>query len=389
MHSFNGCYLYKICIDLNNMTEKIVLTLTKHPLWGHVIQPVLVDENEYGTLSILEYADSKSTGFTQLNDLSKEIVLLSEQMSDSTLMTSFSKDKIKTIAVFHRKVTADMIEKTIRPYIENIHHQILGKLKDSELPLYIRDNVKTRNLYESNLAFIPEDFSKVIFRFRKDEEEVENPSIHYSIRVKFQEEELNLYSLPYFQLCSEPAALVINKNLLIFDDIDIKKLLPFFTKREIEIPGSYEATYIKTYIKNCLENYEVQSEGIDIQEIVPDKKAKLLLDANSENLPVLNLILNYAGNEFTLECSPDKMVQSVENDGKVTLTWFKIDKEWENELVNMLLSNGLEKTGPSYFSPKKNKKEFLVAKQIKNITDWVHQHASVIKNFEFNQELLT
>ena len=365
------------------MTEKIVLTLTKHPLWGHILQPVLVEENDYGTLSILEYADSRSSGFTQLNELSKEIVRLSENMSDMALMTKFSKEKVKTIAVFHRKVKPELIEQTIRPYIEDIHRQILLLLNNSQLPFYIRENVKIRNLYESDLAIIPDNSSKAIFHFTKEEDSC----IHYSIRVKWQEEELDLFSQPFLQLCSEPAALVINKRLLSFENVEIKKLIPFFTKREIEIPLSYESTYIKTYIKSCLENHEVVSQGFDIQEIVPSKKARLLIESDSENMPVLNLTFIYEDNEYALNSIPQKIVQPVEDDGKTTLTWFSPDKEWEKSLICMLSDNGFEKTESNHFTLKKNKAEFLVVKQIKNLNNWISQNSKIMNHFEFNQEL--
>ncbi|MDD4921507.1 MAG: hypothetical protein PHS30_03405 [Bacteroidales bacterium] len=367
------------------MTEKIVLTLTKHPLWGHVLQPVLVEENEYGKLEILEYADSKSSGFSQLNELSKEIILLSEKISDTTLMENYSKEKEKTIAAFHRKVKKEMIDETIRPYIEKLQHQILLILNESELPLYVRENVKIRNLYETNLAVLPTEYAKVVFNFTKEEEE--NACIHYSLRIKWQDEELDLFSQPYFQLSSEPAALVINKKVLLFNDIDIKKLIPFFTKREINIPLSYEKAYIKTFIKNCVENHEVISEGIDIHKIEPKKKAQLLLDTDSDNMPVLNLTLNYEEYEYQLDDLSGRIVQPVEHDGKTALTWFNPDKEWENKLICILLENGLEKTGPSHFSLKKNKTEILIAKQIKNMTEWIRKHTEVMEHFEFNHEM--
>ena len=366
------------------MTEKIVLTLTKHPLWGYVLQPVLVEENDYGTLTILEFADSNSSGFAQLNELSKEIVRLSEEMSDTVLMTSFSKEKVKTIAAFHRKVKQEVIDETIRPFIDDIHHKILLLLKKAEMPLYIRENVKIRNLYDTNLTEIPADFSKVVFHFTKQAEEA---CICYSIRVKWEEEELDIFSQPCFHLCSEPAALVINKKLLLFDDIDIKKLTPFFSKREIEIPLSYETTYIKTFIKNCFENHEVIAEGIDIRKIKPCKKAQLLLKTDSDNTPVFNLIFFYEENECHPNNTSKKIVQPVECNGKAALTWFHPDNKWEKSLIGMLLENGLEKNGPHHFSLKKNKTEPLISRQIKNMTDWIGQHHDIMKNFEFDQKI--
>ena len=252
------------------MTEKIILTLTKHPLWGYILQPVLVEENEYGKMAILEYADSQSSGFHLLDDLSKEIIQLSEKISDTTLMECFSKEKEKTITAFHKKVKRETIEVSILPYIKDIQNQILTKLTKAKLPLYFRENVKIRNLYETNKVIVPNDYSKAIFNFKKEEE---NSGIQYSIHVIWQHEELDIFSQTYIPLCSEPAALVINKKLLLFNDIDIKKLIPFFSRREIEIPISYEKTYIKTFIKNCMKNHEVITKGIDVREITPHKKA--------------------------------------------------------------------------------------------------------------------
>ncbi len=363
------------------MTEKIVLTLTKHPLWGNLLQPVLVEVNDYGTLTILEFADSKSTGFGQLNDLSKEILLLSEEMTDTALMANFSKEK--TIAAFHKKVKPDVVENLIRPFIEQIQRKMVLLLSESKLPFYVRENVKIRNLYETELATVPEDFTKVTFHFAKEEESC----IHYSINIEYQDEELDLFSKQYSLLSSEPAAIVINKKLLIFEDIDIKKLVPFFTKREIEIPLSYETTYIKTFIRNCLENNEVMSEGIEIKEIKPAKKAELSIETDSNNMPVMKMTLSYEKNEYPLDFNSKKIVQVVEKDGKASLKWFHPDKEWEKTLIGKLLKGGMEKTGPQHFSLKKNKTEYLIADQIKNMADWMAKHKDVMKHFEFNQEL--
>jgi len=365
------------------MTEKIVLTLTKHPLWGYILQPVLVQVNDYGMLAILENADSKSSGFAQSNELSKEIILLSEKMADATLMETYinPKEKIKTVAVFLRKVKPEVIERSIRPFIEDLQHQMLVLLEKSELPLYIRENVKMRHLYDSNLAEISKEPAKVVFKFQKNAEE-ETPCIHYSLRVKFQDEEIDLYKKPYFQLCGDPAALVIDRKLLLFDDIDMKKLKPFFLKEEVEIPISYENTYIKTFIRNCLENNDVIIEGIDVHEVDSSKKSEMSIDTDANNMPILKITLKYGENEYPLDHTIKKVVETVEKDGKVSLNWFCPDKEWEKALIAKLLRGGLEKLGSQHFTLKKNKTEFLVAKQIKNIEDWMALHKEVMKQFE-------
>lgn len=384
MHPFNGCYLYPGASIFNNMTEKIVLTLTKHPIWGFILQPVLVKENEYGMLAILEYADSKSTGFAQLNELAKQIVLLSEKYADTALMEAYisPKEKVKTVAVFHKKVKPELIEGTIRPFIEDIHRQMLQLLKGSELAFYIREKVNIRHLYESDLAIIPNEAPKVVFHFRKNEED---SCIRYSIRVSADGENIDLIGKTSILLCSEPAALIMDDRLLLFENIDLKKLKPFFLKEEVEIPSSYENTYIKTFVRNCLENNEVVAEGIDIQEVDSSKKAEMIIEPDSTNTPVIKVTLKYGENEYPLDHNVCKVVETVESEGKAGLKWFCPDKEWEKTLIAKLLRGGMEKVGPNHFTLKKNKTEYLVTKQVKNIEEWMSQHKEVMTMFDFNQ----
>ena len=75
------------------MIEKIVISLSKHPMWGYVIQPLLVSENEYGTNAILEFADSHTAQYGDLNEAGKQLILLAESISDAQLMRLYSKEK--------------------------------------------------------------------------------------------------------------------------------------------------------------------------------------------------------------------------------------------------------------------------------------------------------
>ena len=197
------------------MVEKLVVTLTKHAYWGDILQPVLVREEITGALSILEIVGQTSSFFPHLNDPSKSIVKLAEKISDKALMKIFSKEKF--IADFHKTVAPERIEKYIRPYIENVHRKIIALLIDTQLPLYIRDGVRTRGLYDTDKVTVSDALSQAVFHFKKDQE----TGLHYSIRLKCQEEEIDLHATSYFVLCSAPAIVVVNRKLYVFNDIDI------------------------------------------------------------------------------------------------------------------------------------------------------------------------
>jgi len=365
------------------MTEKIVLTLTKHLLWGNVLQPVLVQENEYGTLEILEFADSKSSVFSQLNEATQQIVLLSGEMSDANLMVRFSKEK--SVASFHNKMKPETIASTIRPFVEDCQHKMAILLASAQLPFYIRREITCRNLYKSDLIALPAKTPEVIYQFRKDEEKA---CIHYSIQVQSDDMSVDLYRKKPLILSSSPATLLINDRLLAFENIDLKKLMPFLTKEEIKVPISYEKTYIRTFISSCLENGEVIAEGFDIQEIKPQKKAVLAINIDADSKPMLSLALQYDGMEIEPGSLSRNVVTLVEQDEKTSLKWFSHDKNWEESVVGLLLESGLEQVGPNLFTHQKNLSERVLVKQVKNMEEWISRNSDLLKKFEFNQELL-
>jgi len=365
------------------MIEMLVLTLTKHAVWGYILQPALVSENTASSLLILEIVNSKSSFFPHLSDLSKAVVLLSEKISDKSLMKSYSKSK--NIADFHNKVTDETIVRYIRPNIEITLRKIIDILNVSKLPLYLRDGVKTRVLYEVDRVYIPKELSQIVFNFKKDNE----TGLRYFINVRCGNEQLDLHVKPYYALCSEPAVIVVDHRLHIFNDIDINKLIPFFTKEHIDVPASSEKNYIKKFIRGCVEKYEVNSEGIDILEINPTRKAVLSLENDWNMSPTLFLNFQYDEKLYPVDSPLKKIVFATEKDGKVNLFWFYPDKKWENELINSLLESGLEKSEINHFAKRKDKSDESMAENSYSLIDWIRTHQDILYQFELSQNLST
>jgi len=136
------------------MNEKIVLTVTTHPLWGHVFQPVIVIKEPSGALTITEIATELSSQGFQINETSQKILALTTSYSDRSLMKNYSREK--TLKEFHATVTPDIINNYIRPCIEGYHRKIVRLLHSSGMPLYLRDGVKNRSLWSKNLIQVTE-----------------------------------------------------------------------------------------------------------------------------------------------------------------------------------------------------------------------------------------
>jgi SNF2 family DNA or RNA helicase len=361
------------------MSEKLIITLTEHAVWGPILQPVLVMEELSGSLVIQEIVGSKSTFFSKLNYSEKEIVLMADKVSDKSLMKNYSKEK--NLAEFHKKVSNETVERYIRPAIESYHRKVIEILKSTDLSLYLRQGIKSRVLYDTDFVTIPKAESQVVFNFHKDAD----TGLRYFISLKCENEEFDLHSKSYSGVCTEPAVLIINHNLHIFSDIDIKKLIPFFSKKHIQVPASAEKTYIEKFVKGCVEKYDVKSEGIEIQQIYPQKKAILKLDSDWSLCPVLYLNFKYDDIQFPVDSPSRKNVFVNENNGNASLSWFYPDKEWENLQIKMLLDAGLEKSGINYFSIHQNVE--IEEENIVSMVEWLQDNKTLLQYFEFSQNL--
>ena len=363
------------------MIEKLIITITSHPLWGRILQPVLIQEESTGFLSIQENVNTKSPLFSKLDSQSMEIVQLAEKISDKSLIKSYSKEK--TIVDFHKKVTPETIENLIRPCIESYQKKIINILCKSDIPLYVRESTKIRMLYDTDRVIFSDNSAQAVFNFIKNEDS----SIRYFVHVKWENEELNLNAKSYYVICSKPAVLVVENKLLIFDDIDIKKLIPFFSKTHIDIPAASVDNYIRKFVLNCVESYEVKSEGIDIHQIKPNRQATLSLENDLNMAPVLTLNFKYGERLYPLDTPNKKIVFAETHNGETSLSWFYPDKEWELSLKKMLIEGGLKKSGLNQFSlDQKDETESREPEDVSTMVDWIRQHQDILKNFNFTQE---
>ena len=67
------------------MTEKLIITLTEHAVWGPILQPVLVQAEISGSLIIQEIVGSRSSYLPQLTEPEKQIVMMAEKIVSTEL----------------------------------------------------------------------------------------------------------------------------------------------------------------------------------------------------------------------------------------------------------------------------------------------------------------
>jgi hypothetical protein len=359
------------------MNETIILTFAPHSSWGYILQPLVVTIEKEGWLTIRETAGSKNVLLSRMNEASGEIVRLSEKYSDKALMKSYSKDK--TVTDFLKKVKPETIEKDIRPCIERYQQEIIHRLHESGMSFYLRKTVKVRTLHKSDRIHLTEGPASAVFHFIKDSPD----GLRYFVRVGEKgQEEVDLFAQTNYIVSQEPAILIIKHKLLVFEDIDAKKMTPFFTKSHIDIPASYEANYLKNFVSKCLASYTVEAEGLNIHAIEPEKRATLTLEKNSSHTPTLALDFYYNQKKMPIDHTEDKIVLVEESEGETSLSWFHSDKAWEAAQIGRLLENGLILNGLNHFSLDKNS-ELTTAKK-RSLTDWINENKEVLQYYELS-----
>ena len=365
------------------MTEKIVLTVVRHPFWGDVLQPVLVSKEMPDSFKIEEIVTSFSSYFTSLTSVQQQIIKLAEKYADKALMKLYSKEKI--VADFLKKVTDDTIQAYIRPCIENYHKQIIQLLPESEMSFYARESNKNRIIYDSDEITISKEKADIVFHFIKDDVD----GFRYFIQVSWNNAVIDLKDKTYYELCANPAVVVVDRDLFVFSTINTKKLEPFFTKSHILVPKASEKTYIEKFVVNCVKDYEVHASGFAVERIFPSKKAVLSLENDWNQRPVLNLQFVYDSHSFKMTFPYEKTVYVTEQDKTPSVCYFYRDKEWEDNLMESLQINGLMIYSTNFFVVKQDNVETLDSEDVYALVDWIRDHQEVLQHFELSQKYMS
>ncbi len=237
--------------------KRLIGILTMNRTFGIVIMPYFTTLNEYGFPEISEPATVKNTATdAQLSDVEKKFVSLSEKFAENKIYKLFSKEK--TLANFYKKLTQETINDTIRPYIDDVIYQMIVCMKQAQIPLYTKQKGKF-DIYEADRIHIEQAYAEPVFHFIKDEE-----GLKYFINCSINGEIIDLTSSEIEIITSPTCSLLIKNRLVLFKDMDGKKLKPFLKKPYVIVPAVSEEAYIKSFIIPCTKKYKVEIKGINL-----------------------------------------------------------------------------------------------------------------------------
>ena len=133
------------------------------------------------------------------------------------------------------------------------------------------------------------------------------------------------------------------------ENIESKKLTPFFEKAFISVPAVTEKTYINSFILKVLPIYEVKIEGLEMTEILPVRQAVLVLEEDFFQQMTFFLYFRYNDHKINPALRKTKFVEMTEIDGTESICWFMRDLKWEKQHLDKLLELGLHQEGDNRF----------------------------------------
>ncbi|NPA68740.1 MAG: DEAD/DEAH box helicase, partial [Chlorobi bacterium] len=252
--------------------------------------------------------------------------------------------KRQKINDFFKTLSKDDVEKRIRPFIEKQLITVIDKIKKSGTPLYFKKD-KFSVLYPEDTVKINEEPAKTVFNIEKNEN-----GTKYYLSVKHGGNIVNLFGKAGIVLANEPCMLVLKNNLYFFDDIDGKKLLPFFDKKQLLIPAGSEKKWFEVFAVKAMKKYHVKPKGFTVTEIKEDFKARVSLEKDWKGEYAFLMYFKYESGEYRYGLTAEPKLIFNEKD----FSFVKVlrNKEKENEFAEKLKKAGLKEHDNGVFKIK-------------------------------------
>ena len=366
-------------------SKPYVLVYSLHPdsELGAVIEPYVVQLNDNKTLSLSYqkvYPTTTDTFISAIDRTDIAIIKLCSEYTPEVITKKFCKKDIKPPEFFSRYMDEKMLKTLIRPYIEERLGRIIELLIDK--PLYLRGK-------SGNPAHVPLQVSDTVvsvhFHFQKNEE-----GTKYYPTFRHGGEKLTLLNKSVSLLTLQPCRILMDEKVYSFEDnVDGKKLTPFFTKFNIHIPKASEAEYYKKFIKPLIENHPVIAQGFDVIDVEEKPTPILRFEIDWNNNPALQLLLDYGMEKIPLnDPKPNHVKLELVGD---KYTYYKIMRqpELESHFISSLKKTGLVKKDGSFFIP--TEQDNGTAIMTSSVIEWVANNRAKLEDegFTITQDVST
>ena len=329
--------------------KNFIFILKKDKRLGFLILPWLVEKHSM-YYRLTRIATEANTLDTTISETEKKILKLTKEYEEHVLHKIFD-DKHLSEMEFWRTLEKETIKDRIRPYIENRLVKIFKLLQQNPKPLFLLPDPNEINVYPDKKLTICTDATETIFNFNRLEE-----GTQYFLTLHSGHHEIHLFEKKGFILADNPCLICIENKVMLFEDIEGKKLIPFFKKEHIAVPQRMEETYYAGFIKNSLEKYHVKTTGFDIVEEKPEKQAVLEMETDFLNECRFTLSFRYGEKRIPATESKQIFVRLEKDNKQFRFFRWKRDRKWEKQRRQLLIKNNLTESSQGIFQPTMEKK---------------------------------
>ena len=329
--------------------ERFVLLIKKHKAFGYIFLPYFVDyEKKEGKYVINRriLPDHPDPAIEQLSEIQRRIIRITGEYEDHALRKIFHKDPRINLKEFFQSLDQKKIVHFIRPYIEEKLVAIARLLKKADTEIYLHES-SSSGIYHEDCIIPDHEQIFVEFHFIKKDEGTE-----YFISLHKAEKEIFLKDKSHIILANKPCVLLMEGKLYLLEDMEGKKLKPFFSKDTINIPVQLEKKYYRTFILDALLHYQVITEGFDVTDRHPGPVPELTLETGMNGLLVLILTFRY--DDLVIRANQTRKVfVTLQEERNRDYRFFRIfrDEKEERKKIAVLQQLGFTEDIPGIFLP--------------------------------------
>lgn len=313
------------------MSLELKIVITEHTVWGTILVPCLVYKHAKSGFFVVEAKLNEKNYASYLKSIPNELIDCIKPLFD------INEKKISKIAGQKTIGYSKQKNELIKSYVSRYNRQCISQLKDLGYDVLFVLKPKNNEFSINDKVRIVSKNADVVFCFDKN-----TNSTNYSIRIKHGNNIIDLYKKTYKIISENPCVILINNDLFVFNEIDAKKLLPFFNKQDIKIKAELEQKYYDTFVKQIVAKYSYCFTGINEKDIATSPKAVLVLEKNWQNKTVLTLSFDYGAKIILASSSMQKVVWFHFDNQSVEMHYVQRDSNIENQTIKLLKSIGLE-----------------------------------------------
>ncbi|MGC8823473.1 MAG: DEAD/DEAH box helicase [Bacteroidales bacterium] len=360
------------------MSFEFVMVLSSHRKLGELLLPYIIErkhnQSHFQLVEILT-PDNLASYPIIFTGAQLELVRLTTEYSERNIHKLFCKGK--NLKTFFDTVDNQTIETLIRPFCEKRIVKCLQILQHESIKIYRKERKYQIVHCDEEVAIHPVTL-RPVFNFLLTGNEFK-----YSLSLDDENSKIKLFNRPFTILSDHPLSVLIDKTIYLIDDIDSKKIIPFFSKDYIVVPEKNVKKYLSTFVRSAIARYSVNSHGFTITEESPEGTAQLYFEPDLSGQPAFRLVFKYhtALFRYDIDTESCQVIMHEPQEGQYAFTKITRNAEFENNQVAYLKGLGLKHMQGSFFKPEYYAEE--PAEQIYEAIVWLNQHAAVLRENHF------